>query len=1456
MCVSADGKELPEGELPPQQNGEEEEEEEGSGSSGEEEEEEEEGDTEGSNQHSNDDAKATTPTSPADDTDKPLSPPPAASTPTPPVAPPASQRSSPPLIPPPPPPPPSTTEASILDKLASFTNGKSGKPPTYGTRGNVLAAAAAGGGGVNEESAISKLSNFVKDPGKLLSKPTSVVDVAAAVTASVPPHSSSSSSSSSHHASVRVPPPSQSQRHNVSKVPTPPSLPAAYQQYIAAAAAAAAVSSSFMLSTAPPPVSSPTLSDPDLPLDLSVKAKGLDLSTKTPKTPLSSSSSSSSSSQSSNKYISPPPPSKSRSTKESGGSSLKSLEQKFGSNAFPFDSMRGGSSSYKSHLYRHPMMPAFGGNLYTSALFNTQSLPTTDLIYRPESTPTKNQTSSSSSSLHSHSQAATRHSPRREHKHEKPKHPQSSTSSSSSAPSAPPKSSTPSSSSSTAPPAVSSASSSTTSSNDTTVTSAVTTGSSSTAANATNAAASVAAADNMAAAILNSAAAAAGSGGASSPSKDKRHTTLLCKCGKDYVNLYDLTLHLRETGHSPNDKGGVQPEYPKLVRGQDMWLNQGSEQTRQILRCMQCGESFKSLPELTVHMIDTKHYTNIVGTDTSSLSRKVLKLGSSDSGSDSEVFKCQVCDMTYENMEGLTTHMMSSGHHKRPVIIQPESPKSPPTTMPPTPLLPPVASSPKTPRSASPMSLSLMEYKYKLAKLAAEHHHHQQQQQQQDGSGGVGRDSNSPGSDFLAEISKITCETCGDRIEMGKFVEHVRVCIGKRSHLKHKPNGMDTSSPLLPHGSLPSPSIKKRKLEDDGDVEDDAARQPAEKSATVADDDDDDDIQTTAAYIKKERHSTSSDSPRPKSEPSDHHPTHLSNASMRSSLHSNHTLPNTSMPKDSGGGGSGGSSSDSALKAMESFIERSFTSVTSHLRSRYFPFKGPVRNTFMTSPSSSSASDLSNNAAGETRDSRGGGSVNTADTNSHSSSNKYHSKYLPPLYVNPDAKPIMSPIAATAAAATTSLNPNTEKSLEQDSKVASSLKRKNSVGGGSRSPTPPVKIKKEKEDHDVKSPLSSSQQLHPQSKTPSPPVSVSSSTLTAPSSASKYIQEEAEGNKSSIASKGGSVSALESLQGLVYGKNFNTEHPLDSLQKLLHTPHIPANNGGAGGQRSITPGGGVRSITPQRSATPGGGRSSTPNGPSSANSPLDFHHHHQHHPHHQHLKQNGQLVRDSNTPRKNTQSPIVATANVTLLPSAMSPLQQQHQRRGGSTPRSGGSPSPRPSPRASPRHILPRPSTPTSGLITNNNNNSGTSNSNDSMVNSPGSGGVVSPHTPHHRAPSSHSHNSEHNSVTSPPGTPLRSDGEDDGDAMAQGEYECNCCKRLFVSRGSYRYHIGRCRVALPPPSTHTALKQEPPNSTTSPNSPPETRSPKQPYVYLPLDHTAKFNKYYEMANELANKTK
>lgn len=77
---------------------------------------------------------------------------------------------------------------------------------------------------------------------------------------------------------------------------------------------------------------------------------------------------------------------------------------------------------------------------------------------------------------------------------------------------------------------------------------------------------------------------------------------------------------------TPGGGGSSRPaEYSKLVRGQDVWLSGGGERTRRsILRCIQCGESFRSLPELTVHMVHTRHYTNIVGaTPTSTTSGHV-----------------------------------------------------------------------------------------------------------------------------------------------------------------------------------------------------------------------------------------------------------------------------------------------------------------------------------------------------------------------------------------------------------------------------------------------------------------------------------------------------------------------------------------------------------------------------------------------------------------------------------------------------------------------------------------------------------------------------------------------------------------------------------------------------------------------------------------------------------------
>ena len=54
----------------------------------------------------------------------------------------------------------------------------------------------------------------------------------------------------------------------------------------------------------------------------------------------------------------------------------------------------------------------------------------------------------------------------------------------------------------------------------------------------------------------------------------------------------------------------------RLVRGQDAWMNGvcGRQRRSSVLRCLECNMSFWSLPELTLHMIKTAHYANIVHT--------------------------------------------------------------------------------------------------------------------------------------------------------------------------------------------------------------------------------------------------------------------------------------------------------------------------------------------------------------------------------------------------------------------------------------------------------------------------------------------------------------------------------------------------------------------------------------------------------------------------------------------------------------------------------------------------------------------------------------------------------------------------------------------------------------------------------------------------------------------------
>ena len=103
-------------------------------------------------------------------------------------------------------------------------------------------------------------------------------------------------------------------------------------------------------------------------------------------------------------------------------------------------------------------------------------------------------------------------------------------------------------------------------------------------------------------------------------------------CHEQFSTLSTLTAHLKVVKHanepggekgptntsgnnsvkSTSKSGGHSHPPRKLVRGQDVWLGKGEEQTRQILKCMWCGQSFRSLADLTTHMSETKHYTKVI----------------------------------------------------------------------------------------------------------------------------------------------------------------------------------------------------------------------------------------------------------------------------------------------------------------------------------------------------------------------------------------------------------------------------------------------------------------------------------------------------------------------------------------------------------------------------------------------------------------------------------------------------------------------------------------------------------------------------------------------------------------------------------------------------------------------------------------------------------------------------
>lgn len=271
--------------------------------------------------------------------------------------------------------------------------------------------------------------------------------------------------------------------------------------------------------------------------------------------------------------------------------------------------------------------------------------------------------------------------------------------------------------------------------------------------------------------------------------------------GNSKSNASDLNLLIKETMPLPR----------KLVRGQDVWLGKGAEQTRQILKCMWCGQSFRSLAEMTSHMQQTQHYTNIISQEQiiSWKSAEESKSGNSSSSSGNQssssanvnssttnshvsaVLTCKVCDQAFSSLKELSNHMVKNSHYKEHIMRS----------------ITESGGRRRQTREKRKKSLPVR----KLLELE------RAQNELKNGDNMMMTMMMMGGKPGLhSPSSRITCEKCGDKIDMAVFVEHIRLCVGanasltddKKNLLKNALMSYNNSVESLPDGSGSGKSLK------------------------------------------------------------------------------------------------------------------------------------------------------------------------------------------------------------------------------------------------------------------------------------------------------------------------------------------------------------------------------------------------------------------------------------------------------------------------------------------------------------------------------------------------------------------------------------------------------------------------------------------------------------------------
>jgi uncharacterized C2H2 Zn-finger protein len=243
----------------------------------------------------------------------------------------------------------------------------------------------------------------------------------------------------------------------------------------------------------------------------------------------------------------------------------------------------------------------------------------------------------------------------------------------------------------------------------------------------------------------------------------------------------------------------------KLVRGQDVWIGRADQQTRDILKCMGCGQSFRSLDLLTKHMQETQHYKKVISHDQLSSWKYQDNHHQGGGGGGAggpknhvnSVLSCKVCDKGFGSLKELSDHMVRANHFSSESNMGSKSGL----------LRSPIPSS----AAASASALAKERKKALPVKKLLELERARQEV------GGASGSKAAASAQEILESGKLFCERCEERIPLDLFISHIQHCVGKQ-HFGFLSGQVKQEQASSPSTSSSSPDTSKRGGGETGDT--------------------------------------------------------------------------------------------------------------------------------------------------------------------------------------------------------------------------------------------------------------------------------------------------------------------------------------------------------------------------------------------------------------------------------------------------------------------------------------------------------------------------------------------------------------------------------------------------------------------------------------------------------------